>query len=469
MRRYFDLTLVCAAMAAVAVGFGSIEAFADDLDHLGSPPAELDRLGIEAGDLDDSQPLTKSIDQSIVEAMLVVREGDTTPGVGGTVVSVNQPFVSGLGDPGFTGNAAEYFVWFGPGVTWISSDGLPSVLSGAEGTMGIGDLGEFIYSPSTDGDDSVWTDVGFLAVENVQAPGLPAGTNSTFHSRPTMIPSGQAYWVAGHGDGSGGTSSVGRILYTSPDGTPGSIAVIFRTGDVIDSQTIDSSGVDFDYDFSDNGLHHIHPLDMVGSSDSDGFLYVDGSLVAREGDPNGSGIDNWANFDFVSINDSGAYVFSGDTDGATTTDEFIAFNGTIILREGDTVDGVTLDSGWSVKGAGINNHGQAIFGWGSGTTEHLFFACDASDLQGTGLLVLSTGDQVDLDGNGTGDATVTDLPAGLIHNFQLADDGRFFIEVELDDGGGEVEAIIGLDVNLCHLFVDDFESGDTGAWSTTFP
>lgn len=173
MRRYFDLTLVCAVMAAVAVGFGPIETLADDLDHLGSPPAELDRLGIEAGDLDGSTPIPKSIDQAIVEAMLVVQEGDTTPGVGGTVISVNQPFVSGLGDPGFTGNAAEYFVWFGSGVTWISSDGLPSVLSGAEGTMGVGDLGEFIYSPSTDGDDSVWTDVGLLAVENVQAPGLP--------------------------------------------------------------------------------------------------------------------------------------------------------------------------------------------------------------------------------------------------------------------------------------------------------
>jgi len=48
-------------------------------------------------------------------------------------------------------------------------------------------------------------------------------------------------------------------------------------------------------------------------------LYVDGSLVAREGDPNGSGIDNWVNFDFVSINDSGAYVFSGDTGAWSTT------------------------------------------------------------------------------------------------------------------------------------------------------
>jgi hypothetical protein len=284
-----------------------------------------------------------------------------------------------------------------------------------------------------------------------------------------MIPSGQAFWVAGHGDGAGGTSSVGRILYTSTDGAPGTISVIFRTGDSIEGQIIDSSGVDFDYDLSDNAAHHIHPLDMVGSSDTDGFLYVDGSLVAREGDPNGSGVDNWDNFDFVTINNEGAYLFSGDTDGDTATDEFIASNGSIILREGDTVDGVTLESGWSVRGVGINNLGQAIFGWGSSSEEHLFFACDASDLQGTGILVLSTGDQLDLDGNGSGDATVTDLPAGLLHNFQLADDGRFFIEAELDFGAGEVEAVIGLDVGFCYLFVDGFESGNTTAWSSTTP
>ena len=220
---------------------------------------------------------------------------------------------------------------------------------------------------------------------------------------------------------------------------------------------------------SDNGGHHIHPLDMVGSTDTDGFLYVDSSLVAREGDPNGSGIDNWDNFDFVSINNTGAYLFSGDTDGVTSSDEFIAYNGAIILREGDTVDGVTLESGFAVRGLGINNLGQAVFDWGSGSVEHLFFACDASDLQGTGRLVLSTGDDVDLDGNGTGDATVTDLPAGLVHTFALADDGRFFINADLDFGGGEIAAIIGLDVNTCYLFADGFENGDTNGWSAVVP
>ncbi len=433
-------------------------------------PAELDRAGLEETPVDTNDGTTPQFPEgAIVAATLVLAEGDTTPGVTGVVTTLNQPFVNGAGDPGFTANAAENFVFFSAGAIWVSSDGLPAVLTGAEFTMGIGNLGEFIYSPSTDGSDSVWTDVGLLAVENVQAPGMPTGTVSTFHSRPTMIPSGQAYWIAGHGDAAGGTSSVGRILYTSSDGAPSTTAIIIKTGDSIGGQVVDTSGIDFDYDLSDNGSHHIHPLDMVGSTGTDGFLYVDGSLVAREGDPNGSGIDNWDNFDFVSINNSGAYLFTGDTDGDTATDEFIAYNGAIILREGDTVDGLTLDPGFAARGAGINNLGQAVFGFGSGSVEHLFFACDASDLQGTGRLVLSTGDDVDLDGNGTGDATVSDLPAGLVHNFALADDGRFFIQADLDFGAGEIAAIIGLDVDTCFLFADGFENGDTNGWSAVVP
>ena len=197
-------------------------------------PSELDRAGLEEtlSDTDDGT-MPKFPAAATVMATLVLAEGDTTPGVTGVVTTLNQPFVNSLGEPGFTGNAGEYFVFSGTGVIWVNSDGLPAVLTGAEFTMGIGDLGEFIYSPSTDGSDSVWTDVGLLAVENVQAPGLPTGTVSTFHSRPTMAPSGQAYWIAGHGDGSGGTSSVGRILYTSSDGAPGSISIIIKTPTVI--------------------------------------------------------------------------------------------------------------------------------------------------------------------------------------------------------------------------------------------
>ena len=63
--------------------------------------------------------------------------------------------------------------------------------------MGISNADGFIYSPSVDGDDSVWSHNGLVLSEGVQAPGFPAGTEGTFNSRPTMIPGGAAYWIAG--------------------------------------------------------------------------------------------------------------------------------------------------------------------------------------------------------------------------------------------------------------------------------
>jgi hypothetical protein len=433
---------------------------------------QLEAFGMEEQLRDEAEGVAtgNTSPRALIDATLIVQEGDTPPGASGSVDVINPPFADANGRVGFTADVVgdNAFVWYDTGIAWMNSDAVGVTLTGAEFTMGVGNGGEFIYSPSTDGDDSVWTDDGQLAIENVQAPGMPAGFNSTFHSRPTMIPTGQAYWVAGHNDGSGGTSSVGRILYTSTDGTPATISLLIKTGDVIDGQTIDASGVDFDYDFSEDGSHHIHYLDMTGSTSADGFLYVDGSLVAQEGQPNGGG-DNWDNFDYMSINDSGNYIFSGDTDGATSTDEFVAYNGAIVAREGDTIGGVVIASGDSVRGLAINNLGHAVVAWGSTDNENIFHACDAADLVGTGQLILSTGDELDFDGGGA-DATVTDI-ASLLHTYTLTESSTLFVNVDVDYGSGDVEAIIALDLPSCavdHLLVNEIDYDQAGTDSEEF-
>jgi len=73
--------------------------------------------------------------------------------------------------------------------------------------------------------------------------------------------------------------------------------------------------------------------------------------------------------------------------------------------------------------------------------------------------VLTEGDTVDVDGDGFADATVTRIsprPA-------LADTGVGFVEVLLNYGAGDVNAMIGLEV-FTAIFSDGFESGDTWAW-----
>ncbi|MCI0584257.1 MAG: choice-of-anchor D domain-containing protein, partial [Chloroflexi bacterium] len=324
----------------------------------------------------------------------------------------------------------------------------------------VGDAGQFIYSPAVDGDDAVWTHNGALLVDGTQAPGFPPGVTNTFNSRPQMGPGGQAYWVSGFNE-TGGTATQGRMLYTSSDAMPGTITVVLRSDDLVGGFPIDRpSGIGFDYQFSDDGAHHIQDLLLdTGSTANDSVIYVDGAVVAQEGSPAGGGLpgENWSAFDAVSINDAGDHIFSGDTSGAAATDEFIAYDAVIGLREGDTVGGVTLTSTASVQAASLNDLGQAVHLWSvSGGTEHLFFAPDAADLA-TGVRLVSTGDLVDVDGDMIGDFTVDDFNASSAvgPGLDLAEDGFVYVEVDLAPAapplGGTLEAILRLGLPIPNI------------------
>lgn len=385
-----------------------------------------------------------------VPVELIVKDGDTPPAAGGDpVTTLNAPFTNGLGQVGFTGavdrgGSSDNFIWFDSGPIWFNSSAVGSTLSGAEGTMGVGNAGEFVYSPSVDGNDSVWTQNGLLLTEDVPAPGGSPGELNSFNSRPQLLPDGTALWVGGITDSPGGSTQA-RALYRAADTATPVITEVFRSGDMIGGFTIDfPSGVGFDYQISDDGNQHIHDLLMdTGSTTNDGFVYVNGALVAREADPVPGGGENWDNFDVMAINNAGNYLFSGDTDGSTATDEFIAYNGTIAIREGDLIDGHTLGS--SVSAASLNNLGQAVFIWSTDLGETLFHALDASNLAGATAL-LTVGDSIDVDGNMTPDYTVTDFNASNIigPGLSLAEDGSVYVEVDIDDGGGDLEAIIRL-------------------------
>ena len=88
--------------------------------------------------------------------------------------------------PGFTGTISDgittdNFVWFDSGYTWLNSDALPgNTLTGAESSCGIGDLMEFLYSPSTDGSDSVWSQNGLVLEEVTGRRFLSVPTSGAF-------------------------------------------------------------------------------------------------------------------------------------------------------------------------------------------------------------------------------------------------------------------------------------------------
>ena len=367
-----------------------------------------------------------------VPAWVVAKQGDALGG--STISTLNTPFTDGNGKVGFVGALADNqrFVWWDTGPVFYSGSALPLVLTGGEGTMGVSDTGGFIYSPSADGNDSVYTHGGLLLAGTQVVPNL-GGLISTFNSRPQMLPDGTALWIGGTRTDAQGTTSNRHLFRASDPTDPSTITPIWSGGDLIQGIPIATSASNFTYMLSDNGLNHIHVLTMsTGSSLDDVHVYVNGDFVAQESKPTGFG-DAWQNFGDVGIHDHGNYIFAGDTDGPTATDAFVAYNGIIGVREGDTIDGVTLASGAATRAISINNLNQVVhmWGWGSGASlqEHLFFG-DGADLANS-IRLLSLGDEIDADGDGIADFLLTDFSASTVvgPGLRLAEDGYVFLEV----------------------------------------
>ncbi|GMU82128.1 MAG: hypothetical protein AMXMBFR47_19990 [Planctomycetota bacterium] len=375
-------------------------------------------------------------------ATVVAKVGDA---VGNSTIStLNAPFTNGLGQVGFVAALADStrIVWIGNGPVFNSADALPDVLTGGEGTMGISDAGGFVYSPSFNGNDAVYTHLGLLLADGDPAPGMP-GMFSSFNSRPTMTPDGTANWVGGWSATAGG-STVGRIFYSAAGSNPANTTILLKTGDIVDGFPIGTSGIGFGYDVADNNLHRIHALILsTGSTNNDDCIWVDGAVVARELSPTGQG-DNWDNFTSMGINNNGDYVFTGDTDGNIGTDAFIAYNGQIVLRETDAVGGTQLAG--TCRWISISNNGKVAFIHDSAAGEALFYG-DATDLANA-TLVAAVGASLDTNGDSIGDETLTDFEAsGTIGpGLSIGDDEMVYVEVELNDGTTAREAIIGFDV-----------------------
>lgn len=391
---------------------------------------------------------------AVVPVDLILRTDVAPLGNGDVCTGIGAPFTTASGGVAYSVTLAsgDRGLFLDDQPLWFNSDSAAPVLSSFESSYGATDAGGFIYSPSIDGSDGVWSDQGLLAVKDTAAPVLPIPAMSTFHSRPSMNAFGARYWIAGISD-SGGTSTERRVLFRSVTGTPTDIQIESAAGDVLGGFTI--ADLDFDYAVSSDDAHLMQVLNLeTGASTDDTVVVVDGGLIARESLPDGTG-DNWDNFDVVAVNAAGNHLFSGDTDGATSADEFIAYNGMISVREGDVVDGITLGS--TVRFASINNANEGAFGWTDPSNdEHVFAACDASSMAGANLL-LSTGDEVDWNGDGVGDATVIDLVTSTVSASRTsADNGTVYVEVEVDRAGVDTEMIIQMDMGCC---VDDDSDG----------
>ena len=390
-------------------------------------------------------------------ATLLLKEGDPLPGgpPGHLITSISNSAVNHGGGYAFTVNTSD-------GVTtlshaWGAPAGGPGALLLTEATYGIyeqtswesffgfGDGGQVAYSPSctnldtgTTGLDAVYLGTTKVMIEEEVYPHL-AGYWWSFGSRPGVTADGVPYWVSGITDTQGGSTD-NRGLFYGLGATPLLLGGNFVAG--LPDPLSTSSTVSFDYRVSAYGSHYIAEVATVtGSSTNDNHMVIDGAVIMTGGLPvsenglipesvGGMPGEVWDNFDFCGILEDGRYMFTGDTGGATESDEIIVLDGKIVYREGKSVGGETLSG--AIEGAYLNEDGDVAFIWDiqDNTLEALF----AND-----VLLLKEGDPVDVDGDGAPDAHATVDNFTGISALTLADRGgdeytRMYFTADIDFG-----------------------------------
>lgn len=387
----------------------------------------------------------------------LVREGDPYPG--GPANQVYSSFNVGAvaTDLGY----ACTFTAAGPGGfvqgIWGDLDGGPGGILRSETTIGsltqtaiesfFGINGSQIaYSSNVDdaagstGLDSVWVDDHLIALDGQLAAGTAEFLN--FVSRPGITASGVPYYAAGLSAVSGG-SSTGRCLYL---GT----TLVYRDGDLIPGAPapISAQGIDFDFRFSSEATHHITPLGLNLPITEDAIMALDGAglvlggSLVQEGQlvppPLGGPPEAWERFDFCGITETGNYMFTGDTNGLATEDEFIVRNGGFWAREGDTLDGEQLTG--DLRSASLSEANQIAFVWA--VTDPTAGSLQALYVEST--LLLKEGDPVDWDGDGTVDLNTAIVNFTGINPIAINPAGLLYFTADVNVSGTVLEGFFSI-------------------------
>jgi MYXO-CTERM domain-containing protein len=402
----------------------------------------------------------------VVPGNIVLQEG-VDPGGGAPVVDMNPPFVNAAGEVSFSGllEDGDHYVFVGNAVVWEGSDDAMSVLTDLELRMDSSGMGGFVYPIDIDGADALYTDAGPFAAAGDPIPPL-MGSTYTFLGNPSMNGDGAIHFVGGIDDDGDGIVDRYALMRTL-DGTPASVEVVYAGDDMVDMVTLVFDGIDLDYSVSEDGTHLGTILYATGDPLVDAYVRIDDMFVAHELDPTGDG-DNWDNFDLIAVNAGGNYVFTGDTDGPTGTDEFLAYNATVVVREGDNIGGIDLPAGSSMRFAALSDLDQAAFAWARptnmGVRETVFFTCDTNDFPGQTQEVFTTVDtQLDVDGDEIGDYTILDITIGDAFVGKAIGETPFvYAEVLLADAMGvQTDAMIEVPVSCCgNGAVNPFEECD---------
>ena len=395
--------------------------------------------------------------------------GDIVGTIGNPAVNHAGGFTVGLST---VGSATLSHVWGSPdGVAapvLLRTEGTfgPLVQTSYESFYGISNAGQVGYSASGTGGpdgafDSVWVDDTPVAVEGDP---LPAGPLQdlfwSFASRPSITAGGLIHFQGGTRVTVGGTTTA-RGLFDNT-GTP-----LLYTGDAVPGlpAVLDDTGtpISVDYRVSASATNYIVEVEMetVGTgltTSDDGAVVFSGSAlmaggsIVREAQPVPAAIggepgENWDNFDFMGVTEAGQYLFTGDTDAATTIDEIVVVDGMIVAREGQLLDGLAISG--AIEGAYMNENGDWAVTWDyndpvEGNREALFL---------NGELVIKELDEVDFDGDGVVDAGAILNDFSGISTLVVGDRAGgevsiYFTALVNDNGAGNLEGFYRINVPI---------------------
>ena len=348
-------------------------------------------------------------------ASALLREGDVLDGSGGQIIGALSNTAVNHGD-GYAvtlnadgGGATTSYVWGAPAdipgaILFAEGAYAGYVQTSFESFFGISNDAAVSYSPvvtdtlsGVTGLDGVWLDEVPVAVEEQV---YPNDTNRywSFGSRPGVTSGGVPYWVGGVADTQGG-ATVDRGLFYGTGATP-----LLFSGDILGGLPVAINNVSFDYRFSAAGTHYVAEVTVDAATSVDTAIGIDGAVALSDGQPiregtvvpvasGGNGTEAWSSFDFVGITEEGDWMLTGNTNGPISTDEFMAMNGVIVLREGDMVDGQILTG--AMEGGYLNEDGDYALIWDIVGETAALEALLVND-----HVVLVENDEVDWDGDG---------------------------------------------------------------------
>jgi hypothetical protein len=363
-------------------------------------------------------------------ASVLFNVGDSLPGLPDPVSDIDWAVTNNVGGWVFGFKTDPVGVPVQSGLFGTATGASPSVLR-IEGTVGgfeqfqfenrkgFFDDGRIVYSAQGNGpggpiadDDAIFLDDTILALESEPVPGLPgAFFDFPLNSSGAASSAGLPVFLAEFREGANAGDRVGNAFYIGTDR-------VLETGDdvgVTDLVGIGSTTFDSDYGVSADGSNYAVIVNVGDDFTNNATVVVNGTAVDFEGIParetfaipaSAGGLPGeiWDNFDNAKINGSGRYYFTGDTDGDTATDEFVATNEGIFLREGDTIpsaDGDRVLTGL-IEGLAMNEQGDWAVMWDVAADE-----VDAPPLEAlivNGVGVLFENDLIDFNGDGVIDA-----------------------------------------------------------------